>query len=182
MPETAQPSLAILDVSYVERRARAACLLAQGWHARAAAAQYVCELDDVAPYVPGHFYRRELPCLLAVLAQLPGLPDIAVVDGYVWLASLQRPGLGAHLYEALQRRVAVVGVAKSAFTGVEDSAQVRAVCRGRSRHPLYVSAVGMDLSLAATAVCDMAGTYRLPDLLKAVDRLSKIKPAPSAIA
>lgn len=49
---------------------------------------------------------------------------------------MKRPGRGAHLYEALGRGVAVIGVAKSRFVKAEP---VEPVLRGRSRSPLYVS-------------------------------------------
>ena len=69
--------------------------------------------DDDWVAATGEFYRRELPCLLAVLQNIPK-PDVIVIDGYVWLGS-GHSGLGAHLYDALNQTGAVVGVAKSRF-------------------------------------------------------------------
>lgn len=115
-------------------------------------------------------YRRELPYLLEVLARIeqPDALNIVVVDGFVWLGP-QRPGLGARLHEALGGRVAVVGVAKTAFQG----APVEEVQRGTSKKPLYVTAIGLDPQLAAAGVHDMHGEHRIPTLLRQVDRIAR---------
>jgi len=136
-----------------------------GWYA---------EAIDVIPhaYEPGFFYRRELPYLMAVLRLLTALPDVIVVDGYVWLPD-GRPGLGAHLYEALNRCATVVGIAKRPFTGVGASDCVLPVLRGASRQPLFVTARGMSNVAAATAVRTMAGEHRIPDVVRMADRLSR---------
>ena len=54
----------------------------------------VVAVAGVKAYQPGQFFRRELPCLLAVLCQLRPR-DVVLIDGYVWLDSLGAPGLGA---------------------------------------------------------------------------------------
>src|SRR6476661_3945748 len=101
--------LAALDVDYREPGAVAAGVWFRGWSAPEVEAEIVTRLAEVAPYQPGEFYRRELPCLLAVLERGPAA-EVIVVDGYAWLGPGQ-PGLGAHLFEALGGRSAVVGVA-----------------------------------------------------------------------
>lgn len=126
------------------------------------------ETNDAATYRPGHFYERELPALLALIDSLPVTPSVLVVDGHAWLQA-NRPGLGAHLYEALQNGIPVIGVAKGSFH--EGSALP--VTRGESTRPLYVSACGIDPSAAAAHVQQMHGTYRIPSVLKAVDRLAR---------
>ena len=52
-----------------------------------------------------------------MLKRLDALPSVLVVDGYVWLDEDARKGLGAHLFDALAGRAAIVGVAKHAFHG-----------------------------------------------------------------
>jgi deoxyribonuclease V len=128
----------------------------------------VVEIQDVAPYQPGQFYRRELPCLLAVLQKLPPI-DVAIIDGYVWLDGESQPGLGAHLYQALNEKVAVVGVAKTKFRGAE----VCEIIRGASKRPLLITAAGIQKELAAQYVRSMHGIYRLPTLLARADYLSR---------
>ncbi len=165
-------TLAFLDVHYHGTGARAACVLAQSWEAEAPASTFVQDIPAVAPYEPGSFYRRELPCLLAVLRVLPALPDVVVVDGYVWLAA-NRPGLGAHLYEALGQKTPVVGIAKTAFADIASCPEIVPVFRGASRRPLYVTAAGIAPERAAQCVRGMAGKHRIPELVKIADRLSR---------
>ena len=161
--------IACVDVDYRNVGAVAACVSFRAWSDGRPAAEFVVQISDVEPYQSGQFYRRELPCILAVLKSLPDLPQVIVIDGYVWLGDRQ-PGLGAHLYEALERRVAVIGVAKTRFVRAEP---VELVLRGRSRSPLYVTAVGMDLAEAANRIRTMHGSCRIPTLLKRVDQLSR---------
>ncbi|MGY2894313.1 endonuclease V [Deinococcus sp. UYEF24] len=154
--------------------ASAAALLFTDWGAAAPVSEWVERVDGVEPYLPGEFFRRELPCLLAVLNRTEQLAEgrlsAVVIDGYVTLDAAGTPGLGAHLYQALGGEVAVIGVAKTAYRG---SAHAEAVCRGGSLSPLYVTAAGMDVNEAARAVQSMAGPHRLPTLLKRVDQLCR---------
>ena len=161
--------IACVDVDYREVGAVAACVCFQAWGDDTRASESAIEIRDVAPYQSGQFYRRELPCILAVLKFLSELPQVIVIDGYVWLGA-QRPGLGAHLHEALGRQVAVIGVAKTKFVRAEP---VELVLRGRSRSSLYVTAAGMDLAEAASHIRAMHGPYRIPTLLKRADQLSR---------
>jgi deoxyribonuclease V len=161
--------IACVDVNYRDAGAVAACLCFHAWCDGKSASESVVPISDVEPYQSGQFYRRELPCILAVLKSLPELPQVIIIDGCVWLGE-QQPGLGAHLYETLGRRVAVIGVAKTRFVRAEP---VEPVLRGRSRSPLYVTAVGMDVAEAAHHIGMMHGPYRMPTLLKLVDQLSR---------
>lgn len=163
--------IAILDVDYRDGGiAVAACVLAHDFGDAAPSGECTATIADVLPYVPGQFYRRELPCLLAVLATLPALPTVCVVDGYVWLGDTDTPGLGGHLFAALGGAVPVVGVAKTLFSGAEPMAPVR---RGGAVRPVYVSAAGMRLDAAADAVQRMHGAFRLPTLIKRADTLCR---------
>ncbi|MEO7729694.1 MAG: endonuclease V [Kofleriaceae bacterium] len=70
-------------------------------------------IEDVLPYEPGGFYKRELPCWLALLAHARAagiVPDLLVVDGYACFGP-GRPALGEHLVQATG--TPVVGVAKT---------------------------------------------------------------------
>lgn len=161
--------IACFDVQYEEGVVRTACV---GFEALTdevpSYEQVLTSHASAAPYQPGEFYKRELPCILAAIEGLPHALTLALVDGYVWLGS-ERPGLGARLHEALGARVPVIGVAKNAFYG----ASPERVYRGESRKPLYVTAIGVDLAAAARGVRAMHGAHRLPTLLKRVDQLAR---------
>jgi deoxyribonuclease V len=144
------------------------------WSAGEAEQQRVVQQRNVHDYEPGEFWKRELPCLLAVLQSLEAPPQTVVIDGYVWLDGNARPGLGARLYEALGRTTGVVGVAKTAFRGSDYAARVH---RAGSRRPLFVTAAGIAPEDAAAGVGRMSGAYRIPDLLKRVDQLSRRREA-----
>jgi deoxyribonuclease V len=132
----------------------------------------------VKPYRPGAFYERELPCITAVLARVRTPLRAVVVDGYVELDDRGSPGLGAHLHAHLGGAVAVVGVAKTAFRG---AAFARAVLRGASRTPLFVTSRGIDVADAARLVQQMHGPHRIPTLLARADRLARGFAAPTTI-
>lgn len=162
--------IACIDVGYSETTARAACVVINDWNDPAPAAEYIAKIVEVQDYQPGEFYRRELPCIEAVLAKLPEMPDMIVVDGYVWLGDQDQKGLGAYLFEALDQKIPVIGVAKNPFKGSGHAIDLR---RGQSDRPLFITAVGIELSVATDYVRLMHGPFRVPTILKRVDQLSR---------
>lgn len=97
--------------------------------------------------------------------------SLIVIDGFVYLDDEGIYGLGGHLYECLERRVQIVGVAKSLFKG--SCKLVREIYRGGSKRSLVISAIGMDVDEAARLVKGMSGEFRLPSLLKILDDEAK---------
>jgi deoxyribonuclease V len=166
--------LACVDVDYRPTCVVTACVSFAAWTDGAPAASVAVRSEGAAAaYVPGQFYRRELPYLLDVLARLAEVPDVIVVDGFVWLGP-DEPGLGAHLHEALGRRAAIVGVAKRPYRGASMNASMSASGRrGASETPLFVTSVGLPLDAAVAHVASMHGPHRVPTLLKLVDRLAR---------
>ena len=158
------------DVAYDDAKdtATAAGVVCAYWADAQPIAQYVVPIVGVAPYEPGAFYRRELPCILALLAVVRETLSTVIVDGYVDLEP-GHAGLGRHLYLAMEGRTAVVGVAKTSYSGA-IAAEVR---RGDSDSPLFVTAAGLDLAIASQAVASMHGKYRIPTMLKTADSLSR---------
>jgi deoxyribonuclease V len=156
--------IAIVDVQYGERTARAGCVGLADWADATPALERTAEVEGIEPYVPGELYRRELPALLRVLDGVAA--TVVVVDGYVWAAP-GAPGLGAHLHAALG--VPVVGVAKNELPG----APAIEVVRGGSARPLFVSAVGLDPADAARHVAAMHGEHRLPAMIVRADHLAR---------
>jgi deoxyribonuclease V len=162
--------IACTDVHYGGSGAIAACLLFRNWPDDCPYLEVTEVVGEPAPYEPGRFYRRELPALLSVLARLVERPTVIMIDGYVWLGDEFHPGLGAYLYGALGRTTAVIGVAKALF---QEGPAVRAVNRGTSLRPLYVTAAGIALNEASQHVVELHGKFRIPTLLKKVDRLCR---------
>ncbi|MFD2521565.1 endonuclease V [Emticicia soli] len=161
-----------IDVFYEQTKAKIVGLVFNEW----ADAKYTQKIEkyrnDIAEYEPGAFYKRELPCIMDILADLDlSQLKYIVVDGYVYLDDEAKPGLGAHLYEALTTKVPVIGVAKTSFAN--NKKYVAEVYRGTSQKPLYITAIGEDLAQAAAMVKRMAGEYRFPTLLKELDNYTK---------
>ncbi len=158
-----------LDVQYASDSANAAAVLFVSWTDSSGARVLTLTVAPIQPYESGAFYKRELPCLLAILELIPEPISLIVIDGYVYLDHQLQPGLGARLYAALEGRVPVVGVAKTEFSGAPSAA----VLRGQSKRPLFVSSIGTDLSVAAADIARMHGVHRIPTLLKAVDAAAR---------
>jgi deoxyribonuclease V len=164
--------LLAFDTYYTGQKAHTACVIFNTWGDAQPQAVYTETRDGVEEYRPGEFYKRELPCILSLLEQI-AINDVKaiVVDGYVYLDDNGTHGLGGHLYESLDRLIPIIGVAKTKFCSVGKLQ--RPVLRGSSRMPLYVTAAGMDVDEAATSIRNMNGKYRIPSLLKQLDRLSR---------
>ncbi len=162
--------IAAFDVHYVgDERASAAAVFFHNYTDTESVAEFIGLTGGVPPYIPGQFYRRELPCILRLFEQFDQAPDEMLIDGYVMLGD--RPGLGQHLFEFFSGRIPVIGVAKSKY---RNSAGVE-VFRGGSKRPLYVTSAGVDPREASERIRLMHGAHRVPALLKRVDLLAKGK-------
>ena len=145
-----------LDVDYRVTSVVTACVGFGEWTAATAAREHVVRsASPASAYEPGRFFERELPYLRAALASFGDPIELAIVDGYVWLAD-GVSGLGAYLHDAIG--VPVVGVAKTAYAG----SNAIVIVRGESASPLFVTAVGIDAKAAADHVIAMHGPYRIP--------------------
>lgn len=159
----------VVDVHYSDHgQARAALVVCRDLTFSAVVCERVADITGVAPYEPGAFYKRELPCIQAVLALAPRL-ELLVIDGYATLDQRGRPGLGAHAARAIG--VPVIGIAKTSFHTATHAAEV---IRGSATRPLYVTtAGGFTATDAAKIVAEMAGPSRIPTVLSRVDRLAR---------
>lgn len=156
------------DVSYLDdASAQAAAVVFEKFSDSEPRRTYLKTIAKVAKYVSGSFYQRELPCILELLSEIEERIDIIIIDGYVSLGD--RPGLGKHLSESIDPNITIIGVAKKYFEG-SDPAEAK---RGGSKHPLFVTSYGMEAEKAKELIESMHGRYRLPTLLKEVDRLSR---------
>ncbi len=160
----------VVDVDYRGERAFVAGVGLNGWTDSIQAYIYTTTVTGIEAYLPGQFFRRELPCILKLLQQHSLSPEQIVVDGYVYLGGEQQPGLGQHLYDALGAKVKVIGVAKESFKNTPAYCEVY---RGKSNKPLYVTAAGIDLEQAKECIASMYGRFRVPALLKKADQVCR---------
>jgi exodeoxyribonuclease-5/deoxyribonuclease V len=160
------------DTYYFDRKAKTVCLEFQEWNQSTDFKIHTEIIDNVSEYIPGEFYKRELPCILSLLNQIDlKKVEAIIVDGFVYLDDEKKYGLGGHLYEKLNEEIPIIGVAKTNFASIEKDK--RSLLRGDSQKPLYVTAIGIELDDAFQKVESMAGEFRMPTLLKEMDRLTK---------
>ncbi len=161
-----------IDVYYRAQDAKAVAVCFDNWDAENIIQVKSCLVDNLHPYIPGEFYKRELPCIISVL-DLLNKSDIKViiVDGYVTLNNDGKPGLGAYLFKELSESIPVIGVAKRSFHLNSNAVEIR---RGQSNSPLFITSLGIDLQVAAQKIKTMKGNYRMPNILKMVDQESRV--------
>jgi deoxyribonuclease V len=169
-----------VDAYYTHEGSTTAGVAFENWESAMPTHTFVSKLPTVAEYTPGKFYQRELPCILDLLRAHSLQPDLILIDGYVYLDGIAQPGLGKHLFDALEGEVPVIGIAKTSFAGIGPEFQV---LRGStSIKPLFVTSVGQALSAAKAGVQRMHGIHRIPTLLKAADQLCRQHPHPGTLA
>lgn len=160
------------DTYYFDQKAKTVCLEFSEWNESKNFKVYTEIIDNVEEYIPGEFYKRELPCILSLLNQIDlSVVKAIVVDGFVYLNDDKKYGLGGYLYEKLNKEIPIIGVAKTNFASIEKNK--KALFRGDSKKPLYITSIGIDLDEAFSHVEQMDGEYRMPTLLKELDRLTK---------
>jgi deoxyribonuclease V len=160
-----------LDVDYKEKIANAAGIVFSSWQDGSPISEYSVKIENIEDYIPGQFFKRELPCLARLIDIVKEELTVIIVDGYVWLNNEDKPGLGAYLYEKYHRRVPVIGVAKRIFHSSGENC--RQILRGKSLSPLYITSAGIDLDFASNQIRNMQGESRIPLLLKRVDSLCR---------
>ncbi len=147
---------------------------------------HIARVPTTFPYVPGLLSFREIPAVLAALAQLTTVPDLILCDGQ-GLAHPRRLGIACHLGVLLDRPT--IGVAKSRLVGthaevpqtkgswvplMDGDAVIGAVLRTRSGvKPVYVSpGHRVSLETAIDYVMGCLTRYRLPETTRWADRLA----------
>lgn len=106
----------VVDVDYKNTTANVAALVFEDFTDDSVLSTYTKVVEKISEYQPGEFYKRELPCILEILKIVKEKIDMIIVDGYVWLNSNNKPGLGGHLFQSLNKKIPVIGVAKGHFT------------------------------------------------------------------
>ncbi|MCA6392174.1 MAG: endonuclease V [Cytophagales bacterium] len=165
--------LLAFDTYYHSNTAKTVCICFLNWQDTTPTVVYSELRLGIEQYFSGEFYKRELPCILSLLEKIQYKDIEAIlIDGYVYLDNTGKAGLGKHLFDKLGALIPVIGVAKTNFYSAKHIC--REVIRGESRKPLYITSVGVDVDEAATNIKNMSGEYRIPDLLKQLDKLSRM--------
>jgi len=138
------------------------------------------------PYVPGLLGFREAPAMRAAVEGLSRTPDLLLVDGH-GLAHPRRFGNACHL--GVELDLPAIGCGKSVLVGTYREPSPRRGSHTRLMHrgecvgrvvrtrdgvrPLFVS-IGhrMDLDTAVRLVLRTTRGYRLPEPIRAADRLA----------
>ena len=162
------------DTYYFQQKAKTVCLEFADWNESKIYKIYTETIDNIEDYVPGEFYKRELPCIISLLNQIDlKKVEAIIVDGFVYLDDEKKFGLGGYLYGKLNKEIPIIGVAKTNFSTIEK--YKKPLFRGESKKPLFITSIGIELEDAVKKIENMEGEYRIPTLLKELDRLTKEK-------
>jgi exodeoxyribonuclease-5/deoxyribonuclease V len=162
------------DTYYYDNKAKTVCVAFEHWEDSSPYKIYDEIFENIAEYVPGEFYKRELPCILSLLSKIRQEVDnieLIIVDSFVYLDDEGKLGLGGHLHNALNCEIPIIGVAKTNFATIDNLK--KPIVRGDSIKPLFVTSIGIDLEKASELIQNMHGEFRLPTLLKQMDTLTK---------
>ncbi|GAA4155831.1 hypothetical protein GCM10022217_14280 [Chryseobacterium ginsenosidimutans] len=161
------------DTYYFNDYANTICIAFEDWISEIESEIFSEKIPITSEYESGAFYKRELPCIVSLLNKIVlKQGDIIIVDGYVTLDDEGKIGLGGYLYEALNEKIPVIGIAKNEFN-TSDS-QRREIYRGESKTPLFLTAKGADVDEIKPKIERMHGNFRIPTLLKKLDQLTRI--------
>lgn len=160
-----------LDTYYYEDKAKTVGLIFENWRDEKPSEIVETFSENVLEYESGNFFKRELPYIIDLFKQIDlSIFDTIIVDGYVFLDNNRKKGLGYYLYEYLQNKIPVIGVAKKSFY---NNGAIQ-IIRGKSENPLYISSIGIEQKIAAEFIKNMDGKYRIPTLLKLLDQRTRI--------
>ncbi|ROH99638.1 endonuclease V [Chryseobacterium daecheongense] len=161
------------DTYYLDDFANTICIAFDDWSSEKESHIFQEKTSIASDYESGAFYKRELPCIMSLLKKIQlQEDDLIIVDGYVTLNDDGKIGLGGYLFNALEQKYPVIGIAKNGFS-VTDS-QRRSIYRGESKSPLFLTAMGIDVDALVPKIQRMHGSYRIPTLLKKLDQLTRV--------
>lgn len=161
------------DTYYYKDYANTICIAFDDWSSENEAQVFREKTEITSEYESGAFYKRELPCILSLLKKINLKEgDLIIVDGYVTLDNDGKIGLGGYLYDSLEQKFPVIGIAKNDFNSPDF--QRRIICRGESKTPIFLTAKGIDVDIVHPKVENMHGNFRIPTLLKKLDQLTRI--------
>lgn len=142
------------------------------WNSGRAENVFLSKVENTEDYLSGEIFARELKIVNTLLSQTKAQPDYILLDGLVYSDGKAEPGFGKRLYDELGGNVVIIGVVKKQIQGLPDEC---GVCRGESKTPLFVTAVGIDLEAAKELLLSMHGKFRVPSILKLAEKKSRGK-------
>lgn len=158
----------IIDVSYQDNNAKVVGGFFENWNDEKFIKVSQKIVNNIKEYISGEFYKRELPCILEFLNDYDiNEIELIIIDGFVFLNDDNKQGLGGYLFESLDKRIPVIGVAKTSFHN--NNKNVIDVLRGNSKKPLYISSIGIELLKASDLIKNMFGNNRMPNIIKQID-------------
>lgn len=161
-----------VDTYYFENKAKTVAISFENWNDNIEQKVFTEIIDNISEYKSGEFYKRELPCILSIIKKI-NLEDYEaiIIDGYVFVDDNSKLGLGGFLYEKLNKKIPIIGVAKTDFISLTNNKI--SLLRGKSKNPLFISSIGINLNEATEKIKFMSGEFRIPTLLKKLDTLTK---------
>lgn len=159
----------VMDVDYGEREACVAGVFAERTDSKESCGFLRLKVTDYGNYESGQFYKRELPCIQAILEKINcKILDLIIIDGYADFGT-QRVSLGQAVYNTYQ--IPTIGIAKKAcqYCHLMNTE----VFRGSSKSPLFVTSYGISQEEARNIVTCMSGKNRLPYLVKLADSYAR---------
>ncbi|MEN9908550.1 MAG: hypothetical protein RLZZ540_1699 [Bacteroidota bacterium] len=162
----------IIDVSYEKNTAKVVGGFFENWNDEKLIKISTKTVNNVTEYISGEFYKRELPCITEFLNDY-SLKEIEliIIDGFVFLNDDNKKGLGAYLFESLDKNIPIIGVAKTSFHN--NNKNVIDIFRGNSKKPLYITSIGIELLKASDLIKNMFGNNRMPNIIKQIDTETK---------
>lgn len=157
-----------IDVDYRNDYAVAVGIEFNDWNDKTPSNIYYSKCYEYGEYISGQFYKRELPCIKALINEHNLSPSLIIVNGYVYLED-NKPGLGYYVYDTYN--VPVIGIASKPYKNPIDK---YIIYRGNSKTPIYISSVGMPIEEAKVKIRNMYGKYRMPYLIKLTDTKTRL--------
>lgn len=95
----------IIDVAYYDNLAKVVAVII----CKEKEEIFTKTVTSIEQYIPGLFYKKELPCILSLINDLQENSfDVIIIDGYVNLGE-NKPGLGVYLFNALSEKFPIIG-------------------------------------------------------------------------
>lgn len=173
-----------IDTFYLSEKAKTVGVLFKDWTDLEPEEIITSWTDQFGPYIPGKFYLRELPPIMSLLGNIQGKEEKIthiVVDGFLRIHDKEigklREGLGDMLLKRLKPwNPLLIGVAKKDFGGTGSLyGEALEYIRGpKGSTPLWIQGGGgLSNEGALQLIRKMKGQYRLPELLRILDKETK---------